>query len=89
MEQNSVITKSRGQRLRNFCLQGLVKRGRCCAAQLTVDLIGTLTPSPKIVEVRAMLESLTEEGTLRHVHDPVYLKGSDDLYQRVFELNTH
>jgi hypothetical protein len=75
--------------LKSLCLQGLVKRGRCCAPQLTVDLVGTLTPSPNINEVHVMLESLTNEGTLRHVHDPVYLEPTDDKYQTVFELNTY
>lgn len=88
MNQNS-LSRGRGQRLRSVCLQGLVKRGRCCAPQLTVDLVGTLTPSPNINEVYEMLDSLSIDGTLRPVHDPDYLETTDDKYQTVFELNTH
>lgn len=92
MDQNS-LSRGRGQRLRSGCLQGLVKRGRCCAPQLTVDLIGTLTPSPNINEVYEMLESLRIDGTLRSVHDPDYLEATleakEDKYQTVFELNMH
>jgi hypothetical protein len=51
--------------------------------------VGTLTPSPNINEVYEMLELLRSAGTLRPVHDPGYLEVTDDIYQTVFELNTH
>ena len=71
----------RKQMLRIMCMQGVQKRGRCCAAQLTLDLVGGLVPPPTIDQVRETLDELTAEGTFRGVHDPKFLAGMDEKYQ--------